>query len=53
MHIDIITAVIQTLDRVEVRGKPNLDMLLGCINALERLAKELEKEETKEVAHGG
>lgn len=53
MHSDIIKAVIQTLNQIEVKGKHNLDMLLGCINALERTAKELEAETTKEASHGG
>ena len=35
MDLTIIKAVITTLDSIEVKGRDNLDALLGCINALE------------------
>lgn len=35
-----IDDIIRTLNAVEVHGKQNLAMLLGCISALEELAKE-------------
>ena len=35
-----IQMVIQTLDLIEVHGKDNLDMLLGCILTLQSLTKE-------------
>ena len=35
-----IELVLKTLNRLEVRGKDNLDMLLGCILTLEKLIKE-------------
>lgn len=38
-----IKAVIQTLDKVAVNGKSNLDMMLGCILALERAIQEEEE----------
>lgn len=38
----IIRLVISTLNSVEVRGKDNLDKLLGSINALETVAQALE-----------
>lgn len=53
MYSDIIKAVVQTLNQIEVKGKHNLDMLLGCINALEKTAMEMEKETVKEVPNGG
>lgn len=34
--------IINTLNAIEVHGKNNLAMLLGCINALEELAKKQE-----------
>lgn len=45
---EIFDRLIFTLGRIEVRGKDNLDMLLGCINALEKL-KGMIKEETREI----
>ena len=33
-----IQALIQTLELIEVHGKSNLDMMLGCILTLEDLA---------------
>ena len=35
----MIEDIIKTLNAVEVHGKSNLAMMLGCINALEELAK--------------
>lgn len=35
--MDTIQAVIATLNKIEVHGKENLDMLLGCIMLLERI----------------
>lgn len=35
----MIEDIIRTLNAIEVHGKSNLAMLLGCINALEELAK--------------
>lgn len=34
---DTIAAVIKTLNLIEVKGKNNMDQLLGCIIALERV----------------
>lgn len=38
-----LLAVRATLDRVEVSGSGNLDKLLGCIQALDRLLAETEE----------
>lgn len=38
----LIRMVISTLNDVEVKGKGNLDRLLGCINALENVVQVLE-----------
>lgn len=37
-----IARVIYTLGQVDVRGKDNMDKMLGCIQALERLAAQLD-----------
>lgn len=54
MNITLIKMVISTLDGVEVRGKDNLDRLLGCINALESVVKQAEQRagEEKEEVNG-
>lgn len=39
-----ILAVINTLNNVEVHGKNNLDMVLGCILSLEKLCKDGEND---------
>ena len=36
--------VLQTLEQIEVRGKENLDMLLGCIIMLDGMITEVEKD---------
>lgn len=56
----LIRLVISTLNDVEVKGKDNLDKLLGSINALESAVQALEAppappapaEETKEETDG-
>ena len=35
-----IEQLIQTLNCIEVKGKENLDMLLGCILTLEQMKKD-------------
>lgn len=35
--------VISTLNRVEVKGRENMDHLLGCIMVLEKLVSEVSK----------
>ena len=43
MDTTLIKMVISTLNGVEVKGKDNLDRLLGCINALESVVSVMEK----------
>jgi len=43
--MDTIKAIISTLNNIEVHGKNNLDMLLGCIMALEQMESQMEQEE--------
>ena len=45
---DTVKAVINTLNQVEVRGKTNMDRLLGSIIALEKLLAALDKPEETE-----
>ena len=45
---EIFDRLIYTLGQIEVRGRDNLDMLLGCINTLEKL-KSMITEETREI----
>lgn len=49
--IKTLTVVRNTLDSIEVKGKGNLDMLLGCIQTLEneiiKLKKAAEKTEAE------
>lgn len=35
---ELIRKVLATLDAVEVKGKDNLDKMLGCMQALEKIA---------------
>ncbi len=37
----IIKRVIYTINQVDVRGKDNMDKLLGCIQTLERMLEQL------------
>lgn len=45
--MDKINNVIRTLNKVQVSGKENLDMLLGCIMVLEQIAVEYAEKEVK------
>ena len=40
----MLEKVIATLNAIEVHGKDNIDMLLGCILTLEQLDRELNKQ---------
>lgn len=42
MNKELLQRVIQTLNNIDVRGKSNLDRLLGCINALEAMMQTTE-----------
>lgn len=42
--MDIIKAVILTLESVEVHGSENMSKLLGCINALNQIIEQSEKD---------
>ena len=45
MNTELIKMVISTLDAIEVKGRDNLDKLLGCINALETVVQSAEMSE--------
>lgn len=45
--MEVIKKVISTLGNIEVHGRDNLDMLLGCIMALEQIDAQM-KQDTKE-----
>lgn len=38
---NLIQQVLYTLDQIEVRGRENIDRMLGCMFALERVAEAL------------
>lgn len=44
MDITIIKLVLNTLEGIEVKGKKNLDAMLGCMNALENFVHQAEAE---------
>lgn len=54
MDTNLIKMVISTLDSIEVKGRDNLDKLLGCINALEAIVQsaEIKSKQVKEDANG-
>ena len=45
--MNTIKAIISTLNNIEVHGKNNLDMLLGCIMALEQMDAQMKQEAKK------
>lgn len=44
----MIDKLLASLNAIEVHGKENLDILLGCIFALEQMREEQNKEEDKD-----
>ena len=53
MHMkETLSAVITTLNGVEVRGKSNLDRLLACTNALEALTAAMNTENKEDADNG-
>jgi len=46
---DTIQKVINTLNTITVNGKQNLDRLLGCIMALERVLSEMHNKQTEDA----
>ena len=53
MDTTIIKIVLNTLDDIEIKGKKNIDAMLGCMNALESFVYETEAITNKEVENGG
>ena len=49
MDVTIIRCVITTLNDIEVKGKDNLDKLLGSILALEGMAQIMEQPAPEEI----
>lgn len=46
--MDYLRLIIKSLNQIEVKGADNMDRLLGSIQGLERLDKELDKKEEAE-----
>jgi len=51
--MDTIQAIISTLNKIEVHGKDNLDMLLGCIMLLERMNTQSQEPSAEEETADG
>ena len=45
-----LDAVVRTLNKITVNGRENLDMLLGCILAIEKIDEPVETAEKEEEA---
>lgn len=40
MNVNLLFAVIDTLNKVDVHGEDNLDKMLGCIQTLKKIAND-------------
>lgn len=52
MDVELLERVLYTLNNISVKGKDNLDMLLGCINTINsiiQVAKIKDAEKTEEA----
>lgn len=47
-----LSAVVHTLNTIEVHGRENLDRLLGCIQVLEGMLAPAPARQGEEEAHG-
>ena len=45
---DFLRQLLTSLEQVEVRGKHNLDIMLGCMMAIEQAIKKMETPEQEE-----
>lgn len=55
VDVTIIKLVLNTLEDIEIKGKKNIDAMLGCMNALESIVKNAEaenKNDNEEVSNG-
>ena len=50
---EFLRALSRTLNNIEVKGKDNLDMLLGSIMAIEDMIAKIEKSENKQEVDDG
>ena len=48
VDVTIIKLVLNTLDGIEIKGRTNIEAMLGCINALESFVQNVEAENKKE-----
>lgn len=46
---NLLQSLKNTLNQVEVRGKNNLDMLLGCLLTIDMAIAELDRQEVKDT----
>lgn len=50
---EFLATLLQSLNQIEVRGKENMDVLLGCIFAIEKKISEIDADKTTEVTDDG
>ena len=50
--MDILMAVVSTLESIEVHGSENMSRLLGCINALTEIINKSNDKDGEEVNNG-
>lgn len=48
-NITLLRSAVNTLNTIDVRGKENLDKMLGCINVLEHIVRNLENMKNAET----
>lgn len=47
-----LKTLLESLNRIEVKGKENIDILLGCMMAIENAINELENPQAEEENDG-
>jgi len=49
---DFLKTLLASLDSLTVKGKENMDILLGCMMAIEKAIEQLDKEDEEAVNDG-
>ena len=52
MDVTIIKLVLNTLEDIEIKGKKNIDAMLGCMNALEDFIHRAEENKSEVMTSG-
>lgn len=50
---EFLQQLLKSLNEIEIKGKENLDIMLGCMMAIEKAIKQIDSEQDTEVSDNG